>query len=238
MSFIHFRDINLKNKDSYKGKKILSFDIDWAIDDGIQFILDIIEKHQVKVTFFVTHESDILKDLKKNPLVELGIHPNFNFLIENDKKAENASYILDKLLTIVPNTKVLRSHSLTTSSRWIDLYKKKGIKFISNYMAYGQNIVPYSHINGLIECPIYFSDDGHIKVMEEATIKPLTIKSLKKTSKEFLKVYDFHPIHVILNTNKTEYYESTRHIHRNWQAIQKKTQLEYGVRNILIDLLK
>ena len=42
MDFINFSDIDLQDSASWKGKAILSFDIDWAIDPVIDDVLDLL----------------------------------------------------------------------------------------------------------------------------------------------------------------------------------------------------
>lgn len=50
-------------------------------------------------------------------------------------------------------------------------------------------------------------------------------------------VINFHPIHVFLNTESMDRYESVRHIHQNAQELLKYRYEGYGTRNLLIDLL-
>jgi len=234
--FIHFKDIDLSQKTSFEGKKILSFDIDWASDEVIQYTLDKVEKAGIKATFFVTHHSPILRVLEQHQLIELGIHPNFNKLFEFDGYKGRFEDIFDELLTYVPNPIVTRSHCLTNSAKWHNYYISKGIKFSSNYMAYGQHQKPYSHVNGLIECPIHFADDGHLLVIENGEID-IPESLLLGKNHNGLSIYDFHPIHIAMNTPNPMSYENTRHLHKDFNKIMTKKCITYGVESIFDKLI-
>ena len=81
--FKKISDINLEEKDSWKGKIFLTLDTDWACDEVLNYVIDIIEEYQnLKVTWFLTNKTKVLERLLKNEDFELGIHPNFNRLLE------------------------------------------------------------------------------------------------------------------------------------------------------------
>jgi len=52
-----------------------------------------------------------------------------------------------------------------------------------------------------------------------------------------LKVFDFHPIHIFLNTEKLERYERTRAFHRNSGELIKHRYAGEGTRTALKTLL-
>ena len=49
-------------KDDYNDKIFITFDIDWAADDVIAYCLNLLEKNDIKATFFVTHETKMLEN--------------------------------------------------------------------------------------------------------------------------------------------------------------------------------
>lgn len=231
MDFINFSDIDLQNSDSWKGKAILSFDIDWAIDPVIDDVLDLLDEAGLKATFFITHQTETLNRIRANSKYELGIHPNFNPLIEKNPNALSAKETLEQILKIVPEAKVLRSHGMTHSGRWLSLYKEMGIEFLSQYYMGGVNsIQPFAHINGLVEAPIFFADDGF--AYESGQGKNWDIESSIKPNKEFLKVFNFHPIHIKLNTPDFTYYDKARHTFHSINELNNHIYTGFGVRNI------
>ena len=41
----------------------ITFDVDWAPDYMIRNALDIIERHDLRTTFFATHDSELLREV-------------------------------------------------------------------------------------------------------------------------------------------------------------------------------
>ncbi|RAP27576.1 hypothetical protein DID74_00285 [Candidatus Marinamargulisbacteria bacterium SCGC AG-333-B06] len=229
-NFIHFNDIDIHNELTWKNKFMLTFDIDWVDDHILDFLLNEINKINVKVTLFVTHKTKYLDVFRKHENIELGIHPNFNSCFESEQ--HNVESILDQILNIVPEATVSRSHSLTTSGRWLELYKNKGIKYLSNYMMEWQtNIRPFNHINQLIEVPIFFADDGLIynTIINENVISNVIKKS--KNFKESVKVFNFHPIHLYLNSTSYNYYTENKE-----KKIKNTSNL--GITQVFKELIK
>ena len=105
--------IELREESSWNNKIFLTFDIDWAHDDVLNNVIDIVEESNVSATWFVTHKTKVLERLKRNPSFELGIHPNFNFLLEGNHCAgSNAKDVVQRCLDIVPGATAVRSHSM------------------------------------------------------------------------------------------------------------------------------
>ncbi|RAZ55305.1 hypothetical protein CHL10074_05170 [Campylobacter hyointestinalis subsp. lawsonii] len=93
--FENIKNIQVKDTLSWKDKIFVTFDMDWCSDDVLSYTLDIIEKYDLKATFFVTHQTTLLERMKDNPNIELGIHPNFNFLLNGDfRQGKNIDEII------------------------------------------------------------------------------------------------------------------------------------------------
>lgn len=83
MNFGWISEINPNNENTYSKKIFLTLDIDWAHDEIIKDTIDLLQKFGVKATVYITHRSEYIKnEVSKNPLIELGIHPNFNELLK------------------------------------------------------------------------------------------------------------------------------------------------------------
>lgn len=68
------------------GKKIyLTFDMDWACDEVMEFLYDMLELYDISATINITNNFRILERYKKNKKIDLGIHPNFNFLMNGSE---------------------------------------------------------------------------------------------------------------------------------------------------------
>ena len=95
----------------------LTFDIDWAPDFMIRKCTNFLEKNEIPATFFVTHNSKIISEIRDNELFELGIHPNFE---NNSTQGNNLIEVLSHLLKIVPEANSVRTHGLLQSSNIIE----------------------------------------------------------------------------------------------------------------------
>ena len=61
----------------------LTFDVDWASEEMLHDVIQLLEKYNCKATFFATHKSKIIESLSNSSNFEIGLHPNFNFLLLN-----------------------------------------------------------------------------------------------------------------------------------------------------------
>lgn len=235
--FIHFSELCADDPSSWRGRRILSIDVDWASDEVLGDTVDLIESAGVKATFFVTHDTQILSRLRGHPLIELGLHPNFDPLIRGEVDAPSAADILEALKCVVPEAKVLRSHAMTTSGRWMGLFESQGIRCISNYLMYGQcGIAPFRQINGILEAPVYFADDG---LLYQRRLGKVTFDVGQGFSPDpaGLQVFNFHPIHVFLNCEALDRYTLARPHLRNTAALLALRHNGDGVRQWITRLI-
>ena len=222
-------------------KLFVTFDIDWASDEVLEYCIDIVEKANIKATWFVTHETPLLKRLRSNPNFELGIHPNFNPLLEGDfVYGKNYKEVLKYYLNIVPEAKSMRSHCLGVSSRILQDAKNLGITHDSNLcipmMATNPDkkgfLGPYIDWDSLIRCP-YFWEDGMSCIYE----RKINFKDFLYQSNFYFMVA-FHPIHVFLNTESLNRYESARKYFHNYSELKRfRNNSTYGSCDILKDVL-
>ena len=70
LPFFNLSEIFPDDPKTYRGI-FLTFDIDWADDDVIGDTIDLVEKAEVKATWFVTHQTPLLDRLRDNPKFEL-----------------------------------------------------------------------------------------------------------------------------------------------------------------------
>lgn len=214
----------------------LTLDVDWACDDILSDTIDLVEHAGVAATWFVTHETALLDRLRSNPCFELGIHPNFNPLLDRRQNGDNRSAhdVLAEILRVVPEAKAVRSHSMTQSSQLLELFKRQGLTHDCNhFIPYDSGIAlrPWRHWNGLIKVPYSWEDDIHALTVSGT---PMQVPM----SETGLVVVDFHPIHVFLNTERIDQYESTRALHRDARSlICRRAVSSHGSRALLQNLL-
>ncbi len=133
MTFENIKNIDISNPSSWQDKIFITFDIDWCSDEVLSYTLDIIEKHNIKATFFVTHETLLLERMRDNPKIELGIHPNFNFLLNgNFSQGSNIKEVVQYYKKFVPNAVSVRSHSLTQGGSIFPIFEDEGFIYECN----------------------------------------------------------------------------------------------------------
>lgn len=218
----------------------LTFDIDWVHDEILEDTIDLVEMYKLSATWFVTHATPLLGRLRNNLDFELGIHPNFNFLLDGDNcTGKNANEVVDRLMALVPEAKCVRSHSLTQSSRLIDIFRRKGFTHECNTFIpanSGIALKPWASFCGLTRVPYFWEDDVHV-LYDHIGITETEPADLAIVGKG-MKVFDFHPIHVFLNTESLERYERTRALHHDPKELINHRYEGYGTRNRLIELLE
>jgi hypothetical protein len=234
-SFRKISGIEVDDDSTWTDSIFLTFDIDWVVDDVYNDTIDLVEMADVSATLFVTHNTLVLDRLRANPKLELGIHPNFNFLLEGDNRnGHNAREVIRLLQAIVPEATSVRSHSMTQSARLMDLFNQMGLTHdVNDFIPVhtGIKLSPWLLWNDLIRIPYLWSDDAHCLYNLEEEITVLA-------DGPGLKVFDFHPIHVFLNTESMDRYERTRPLHRKPKELIKHRYEGYGTRSRLIELLE
>lgn len=243
-TFSRLAEIIPENPKTY-GAVFLTIDIDWADDEVIGDTIDLVEKADVDVTWFVTHPTPVIDRLRKNPKFELGIHPNFNFLLEGDpRNGGDIREVIQLLMDFVPEAKSLRSHSLLSSTRLLQLMPEYGLTHESNlYMPRDSctDLMPFRIWNGVVRIPHSFEDDLFLLTSQSGDV--VQHESFSSHIKRYfyndvgIKVLDFHPIHVFLNTESLNRYEATRDIHRRPRELIKHRYAGNGVRLALETLL-
>jgi hypothetical protein len=227
------KNIGLESN-TWKDKIYITLDVDWAHDDIIIYTIGLIEKYDLYATWYITHDTPILARLRENPKFELGIHPNFNpLLIGSDSKGKDFEEVAGNMLGLVPEAKSVRSHSMTQNSRILDAFARMGLSHDCNhFIPYESdiNIKPWKLWNDMIKCPYHWEDDI------EFTKKNTGIIDVFK--KSCLNIYDFHPIHIYLNTENTMRYEQTRNLHTKPEELLLQRYNNIGTRSYFIELLE
>jgi hypothetical protein len=223
---------------NYNNKLFLTFDIDWCSDEILIYLLDILEEYGVKATFFVTHKTSLLEKMRANLDIELGIHPNFNPLLNGSfQYGKNATEVISYYKRIVPESISIRSHSLSHNGTFSSIYENQGLKYDCNtYIPYYSQIKlsPWLDTNeNVLKIPHFFADDG---VLFQKT----GLKSLSSIiNKDGLKVLDFHPIHIFLNSENLERYNNARPYLNNYDELKKHiNKTAYGVKDLFIDIIE
>ena len=184
---------------------ILTFDVDWAPDFVIDFVAERLIASQVRSTWFVTHISPAIERLRQYPeLFELGIHPNF---LPNSTHGTSIDGILSHCMDLVPEATSMRTHGLAWSSQiFARILQDTPIEVdVSIFLPYQNHVTPVLFRYGdqaLWRIPYFWEDDIEM-------YNPVPEWSLAKLTRSIvgLRIFDFHPIHLYLNSADMTAYE-------------------------------
>jgi len=199
---IAYQDMFGDKKSDYQAH--LTFDIDWAPDDSIDKIRQIINPLGIKATFFITHNSEILSDLI-NDGHEIGIHPNF---LDGSSHGDTPQKVIEFLLNIVPQARAIRMHALFQSSPLLHLIFSKFPQLKYDFSIFMYNFplirqfewqsegVKFKRLN-------YNWEDDTAFFQNDFNWNGAHFPA-------HLNIYDFHPIHIHLNSKDNTSYNSLK----------------------------
>jgi Polysaccharide deacetylase len=218
---------------------VITFDIDWAPDFMIDAVASLVNAKGVRATWFVTHACAAVERLRENSdLFELGIHPNF---LPGSTHGHTPMEVLSHLLAIVPEAISVRSHAVVQSSPILELMINRTPLMVDStlFLPHVSHIHPieYEHFGGvLLRIPFFWSDDY------EVGKKPPQWDLMPYLEVEGLKVFDFHPIHVYLNSDDERPYQKLKQERVSLNEITPQMASPYiqngrGAQTLLMNLL-
>lgn len=219
----------------------LTLDIDWAPDFVIDWVAKKLIKSSVKATWFVTHACPAVDRLRKRPdLFELGIHPNF---LPGSTHGSTTEEVLDYCMRLVPEARSMRTHGLVQSTQLLELVMTRTpiISDVSLFLPNAAGIRPVEyHWAGrkLIRLPYFWEDD-----FEMGRPNPCFEIGTILSKGAGLKIINFHPMHVYLNSNSMELYESVKEIKEDLFDLKEKDISSHinsgnGVQTMFSDTVK
>ncbi len=216
----------------------LTLDVDWAPDCAIDYVAQILIERNVKATWFVTHRSEAIEKLEEHSdLFELGIHPNF---LDGSTHGKSEDEVLAHIKEIVPNAITMRTHGLYQSTSFlIKANVKYGIDIdVSLFLPRAPNLIPHLiqwHGAKLWRIPYFWEDDS--EMFEDHSLWNLLDEKLCVPG---MKIFDFHPIHIALNSNKFSLYNDLKQIKplKDWSLdfINAHTNKSSGARTTFLEL--
>lgn len=217
--------------------EMITFDVDWADDTVLNYVIDLLENKKIKSTWFVTHKSKAIERILNNPLFETGIHPNF---LENSSHGKTHREVFQYFKDNFPEAVSIRPHALMASGPIWYMANKEFNYYIdsSNFLYLTKNIEPhtlaFSNTKPMFRLPYYWGDNYAFTYDKENFQYKIPVSN-------GIKIYNFHPIHVSTNSYSPEEYNKIKenNIEINSVYIQQKVlQQEYGTLNFLCDLIE
>jgi hypothetical protein len=185
----------------------LTLDVDWAPDCVIDHVAAELRRSGVPATWFVTHAAAAVERLRETPaLFELGIHPNF---LPGSSHGATVREVLSHCMRLVPEARSMRTHSLVQSSPLLgQVVRETPITVdVSLLLPRHQGLQPVQMpLAGrtLLRLPFYWEDD-----IEMAFATP-DWTPLRAEHGGSLRILNFHPIHIYLNSTTMGAYQALK----------------------------
>lgn len=186
---------------------LITLDTDWAPDFVIRSVAEQLIEKKVKATWFVTHDSEGIRWLQRfGDLFEFGLHPN---LAPNSTQGNSVHSVMSSLRHILPASRIMRTHGLRQSTEFLKIATNEfGIEVdVSLFLPGAANLAPHTLPlknggGGLVRVPYFWEDD-----IECYQTTPVWNLNDSRYQVPGLKVFDFHPIHIYLNSNSMKVYD-------------------------------
>lgn len=222
----------------------ITFDIDWAPSWAVEECAALCVAAGVPATFFVTHEFECLPDLRSLDSIELGIHPNF---LAGSSHGTDTKSVLATCMAMVPEARSMRTHGLHQSTAiFSSVLKDTPVEVDVSLFLPGHSHLSATDLfldgvaRALRRLPYFWEDD-----LAAATPKNDWAPSTN-CAQSGLRIYDFHPIHIVLNTTDLSQYRSLK-VHMGGRPLSdaSRTDIEIfknserrGARDFFLTLLK
>lgn len=177
---------------------VITFDVDWVPGFVLESVMQRIEEAGIKGTFFCTSPLKFRCDSS----IELAIHPNF---MPDSTQGSSENHILANLLKWYPAAVGLRTHRLYWHSGLQDKLIHNNIRYDSSILMPFHPFLEPIRIGDFTRFACWWSDNIHMNYG-----LPFHKIELPNLDKPGLKIFDFHPIHIFLNTNNLDTYR--RHV--------------------------
>ena len=149
---------------------------------------------------------------------------------------------LDRKRAEFPDARGVRPHTCINGHMISIEFKKRGFEWISARDEPGrQGIVPYREAWGVWHVPIYYMDNMDFSFGDfwpEAPAAPFGRELLEAATRQpGLYVFDFHPIHLMLNSTSAEEYFSRRDRFKAAEPLEEIRCEGYGASDYYADLV-
>lgn len=173
----------------------ITLDTDWAPDFAIDWCANALLERGVRATWFVTHHSAAIDRLRLHPeRFELGIHPNF---LSGSTHGATVAAVLRHCMELVPEAVSLRTHALVQSTPTLEaITTLTPVRTDVSVFLPGLCVAPFRlrlRRRDLLRVPYQWEDDFEMDMPD-----PCWDLALRRTG--LAQVFDFHPIHVYLNS--------------------------------------
>ncbi len=204
----------------------ITMDTDWCAEKVLEFALSLLRERHLAATVFSTHDYVALRDTNAQ-MLEVGLHPNFN-----EVTAEGYEDKLRTLQRLYPQAVGVSSHAMLSGTTLLELFRRAGLQYDRNILRYKDAAAqPFVYHNGLLRLPIFWEDDIWFTLEPGARFSTTILEH-----EGFHLIFNFHPIHLFMNTASAEHYQSFKPYQHELGRLAQYRRAEYGARSFFEDL--
>lgn len=220
----HFESRRVARSDQ---KIFFTLDTDWCPEEILHYALALLREHDLACTIFATGRYAALENCDP-ARIEIGLHPNFNEALPAQHEAK-----LRELLALYPQAQGVSSHAMMSSTPLLDLFQAAGLQYDRNLLRYHDATAEaFQYYNGLWRAPIFWEDDIWFAHEPLAPFAPALLAQHQAPL-----VFNFHPIHLYLNTASVEHYAAFKPYYHEPRKLLAYRHESYGVRSYFTDLI-
>lgn len=207
---------------------VITFDTDHMTDDSMEIFVSMLPE-DIKYTFFCTKPYPALK-ARDN--IEIGAHPYLN---DSTNWRESTYQLVDELEQFYgAKVQGVRPHSLYCSQTYIAELDALGIEYISSItVPFHVELVPFRYQWGPMEAPINFMDNMQLWRAGGGLSDGMVADTFRA---DIYRCFDFHPIHILLNTSVMDEYYAWRHLPIGAAPVRQYSN--WGVADFFVCLIR
>lgn len=214
-------------------------DIDWCTDVAWQTIHKTYVSHNIRPTYFLTHDSPFLSTLKNENSCDFGIHPNF---VSGSSHGSSTQEIIKTVLDISGPTQLCRTHRYIDGNDWSYPLYENGIRIdVTGCTRQEYGIRPLMMNSGIIKVFTFWEDGSYSEYAKDWSLN--TLKNKLRTPG--IKVFNTHPTNFAFNVQDRKFYQYLKENFKNkgWinatqDEIQDLEQQGNGPKTLLPEVLR
>lgn len=178
----------------------VTVDVDWAPDWACDALATALVDAGVASTWFMTHRSPVLEDLRSESSIELGIHPNF---LPGSSHGSTPLEVFETCLDFVPEAHVMRGHCLMQSTPIFQTaIDATPIRLDSSIYLKDLRQVAVSplHLRGGVMNRVPFVWEDDVEFQNPTPEWDAVELVAARDADDEITIVNLHPIHVALNS--------------------------------------
>lgn len=185
----------------------ITLDADWAPDFVLKYTFEWFFRNGIAFTVFMTHESEYVKSVVYNPLMEIGIHPKLGL---EEERELGIYFPFEHIMEMYPSAVGSRSHRNICGRPYYDILKECNIKYDVSKILWGATGCQVTPLyNGMVEAPYVWEDGVRLEIGNRPFVDPMAMMFARPG----LNIFNIHPMLFYLNcTNDDQLKDLTKDI--------------------------